>query len=341
MKTLLSYSDIGRQGGFVFAPFSPSADTPILLFDGKRRFNARLDRESISNFLSNHCRTNTGALNRFAGHQYDRKSYTEDFRSFIESMGRGDTDKIVLSRSVCMPLPEDMDIIGMFLKACGNAPASFVALVSSAAAGTWLVSTPELLLERDADTFHTVALAGTMDRSLAIGSPTAEGELTVWSEKNRQEQRYVCTYIADRLKGVFATVEEKGPYTVAAGNVVHLKSDFYVRSCHGADINTGRVVALLHPTPAVCGVPAEAAYHAITKMEHNDRRYYSGFCGEVETDGNCRLFVTLRCMEIFSDCCRLYAGGGILLESDMEEEWKETELKMKAMLDCLPQDKDK
>ena len=335
-----SCSDIGRQDGFVFAPFSPTADTPILLFDSRRRFNSRLDRESIFHFLSAHCRTNTGDLNRFAGHHYDKNSYTEDFRLFVESMKRGCTDKIVLSRSACIPLSEDMDVVGMFLKACRNAPVSFVALVSSAATGTWLVSTPELLLEKNADTFHTVALAGTMDRSLAAGCPAGEDGLSIWSKKNRVEQRYVCSYIADRLKGVFNAVEEIGPYTVTAGNVVHLKSDFYARSCRGTDISTGRVVALLHPTPAVCGVPAEAAYHAISRMEHNDRRYYSGFCGEVEASGSCRLFVTLRCMEIFSNCCRLYAGGGILAESDMEEEWKETELKMKAMQDCLSQDKE-
>ena len=160
-------------------------------------------------------------------------------------------------------------------------------------------------------------------------------DISCWSNKNIGEQQYVSSYIKKRLSNFFSDIEELGPTTISAGNVVHLRSDFFAEVDSISRISPGDIVRQLHPTPAVCGVPADESYCLINSKEHNDRRYYSGFCGVVETDGDSHLYVTLRCMEIFADCYKLYAGGGILAESNLEEEWRETELKMKTMMDCI------
>ena len=86
------------------------------------------------------------------------------------------------------------------------------------------------------------------------------------------------------------------PYTARAGQLVHLKTDFYFL-LKNTD-NIGNLLQELHPTPAVCGLPKEDAFRFILENEGYDRSYYSGFIGWLDTEGHTDLYVNLRCMEI-------------------------------------------
>ncbi|EKC80440.1 protein containing Chorismate binding protein, partial [human gut metagenome] len=98
----------------------------------------------------------------------------------------------------------------------------------------------------------------------------------------------------------------------------------------------GDVLDALYPTPAVCGIPKDEARRFILQYEHQSRKYYSGFVGPISPKGKTHLYVSLRCMNILDDgSCELYAGGGLLKESEMEKEWKETEAKMQTILSVL------
>lgn len=344
LKKLLSFSELGKADGFVFAPFRITEDTPAVFFDSHIRRLTELDYDKILRVVEdndNSCVPNEG-LKPYNGKLYDRYSYEEDFNSFKAAIKEKRIDKVVLSRSQVLKDDNKKNVIRLFLKACENNPDSFIVLISSDQTGVWLVATPEVLLERCGNVFHTIALAGTMDKRLVIPNNESEAiakvsdiDISCWSNKNIGEQQYVSSYIKKRLSNFFYDIEEIGPKTVSAGNVVHLRSDFFAEGDSITRISPGDIIGQLHPTPAVCGVPADESYCLINNKEHNDRRYYSGFCGVVETDGDSHLYVTLRCMEIFADCYKLYAGGGILAESNLEEEWRETELKMKTMMDCI------
>ena len=87
----------------------------------------------------------------------------------------------------------------------------------------------------------------------------------------------------------------------------------------------------------VCGIPKEAAKDFILSHEGIDRSYYSGFIGPLNINNETHLYVSLRCMQIMDNCCRLYAGGGLLSESKKESEWQETEAKLQTMLQLLQQ----
>ena len=93
----------------------------------------------------------------------------------------------------------------------------------------------------------------------------------------------------------------------------------------------GDLIACLHPTPTVCGLPKREAFQFIIHNEHRPRRYYSGFMGWLNPAGDTHLYVSLRCMNIADGSCRLYAGGGLLRDSVMEQEWQETEAKLETM----------
>jgi isochorismate synthase len=82
-------------------------------------------------------------------------------------------------------------------------------------------------------------------------------------------------------------------------------------------------------------MPKDEAKSFIMANESNERLYYSGFAGPLNLNGNTHLYVSLRCMQMQTNTCKLYAGGGILKESTEESEWKETEAKLSAMQQLL------
>ena len=81
----------------------------------------------------------------------------------------------------------------------------------------------------------------------------------------------------------------------------------------------------------MCGVPKEKAFQFILEHETTPRTYYTGFLGWLDPQGQTDLYVNLRCMQILLDAFVLYAGGGILSSSQVEDEWQETEKKMGTM----------
>jgi isochorismate synthase len=125
----------------------------------------------------------------------------------------------------------------------------------------------------------------------------------------------------------------KGPYTVHANNLVHLRTDFHFHL--SPNHSFGTVLSQLFPTPAVCGMPKEKAQQFILAHEHTPRKYYSGFVVPLHPEGHTHLYVTLRCMQISDGACELYAGGGLLKESSDMKEFEETKQKMQTMFALL------
>jgi isochorismate synthase len=269
--------------------------------------------------------------------------YTAAFAAFHQAIAAGRFAKLVLARTADEPAVATGSHLLLFHQACRLYPRLFVALVSTPQSGTWLVATPEILLENQGSQWRTIALAGTM--RLIGDDLNSEGEQLSWSVKDIREQHYVAAYIADTLRSQGIAFTEDGPHSVRAANLVHLRTDFtfslpsdtiYNNKC----TRVGSLLAALHPTPAVCGLPKADALQFILDNEPASRRYYSGFMGPVGMDSgqgdvSTHLYVTLRCMELCPDACRLYAGGGLLAESTVQKEWQETEAKLLTMRQLL------
>jgi menaquinone-specific isochorismate synthase len=95
------------------------------------------------------------------------------------------------------------------------------------------------------------------------------------------------------------------------------------------------VCAQLHPTPAVGGAPSAEALHLIDELENIERGWYAGGVGWVDAAGDGEFAVALRCGLLWEDGARLYAGVGVMPDSDPEAELAETELKFNALLGAL------
>ncbi len=147
----------------------------------------------------------------------------------------------------------------------------------------------------------------------------------------------VSDYVRDFfVRAGVTNLQEEGPRTVAAANVVHLQTLFRVDLPeHERLALANRVLDDLHPTSAVCGMPKHRALAFILEHEGYDRRFYSGFLGPVHMDGRSSLYVNLRCMQLDGGFASLYVGGGITAQSDPASEWRETEMKAETMLSVL------
>lgn len=310
-----SVAELDEEEGFVMAPFMVSRQHPVLVMHPDVVENHEIQ------FQQNHVSTKTTAPER----PTEKAAYASAFAKFHAETQAGKFGKIVLSRCSPTDLSNDRTPQDLFLKACNIYPYQFVALVCLHQAGTWLMATPEILLDGNPEEWHTMALAGTMKRQEGISDVSK----TEWTKKNRDEQQYVSTYIKDVLSKHADHISEQGPYTVAAAHLLHLRTDFTFKLNNTT--NVGALIEALYPTPAVCGIPKEKARAFISAYEQIDRKYYSGFCGPLSLHGENHLYVALRCMEIVGKTANLYAGGGILHDSNMEREWKETQTKMLTM----------
>lgn len=318
-EVLFSVAELNGKEGFVIAPFSPSCDCPVLLIHpDESRLLAISDERAVSSSES-----------ELEESIPARDIYAEDFECFHRELEKGTFRKIVLARKATLRMA-DKDFEKLFMKACRMYPRLFVALVYTPQSGMWLMATPEILLKGEQGKMQTMSLAGTQkaEPSRTIADYPIAG--VEWSLKNREEQQYVTDYIEDCIRAFSDDYQLKGPYTTMAANLYHLRTDitFLLRD----EGKLGDVIHALYPTPAVCGIPKDEARQFILQHEYQSRKYYSGFVGPISPQGKTHLFVSLRCMNILPEgICELYAGGGLLKESEMEKEWKETEAKMQTI----------
>ncbi len=315
-KRLFSCEELNGQCGFVFAPFVPSHDDPIFLFSP----------DHVGTFCQDACPVTDVSWQLSPMSCHEREDYAVDFANFHAQLLSGEYDKIVLARCSRMHCGE-VDARQLFIRACQRYPRLFVSLVCLSDTDAWLMATPEVLLSGSVSQWHTMALAGTMAYSDELLSRSVE---QVWSPKNLMEQEYVSSYITERIEQFSADFNANGPYTMRAAGLMHLRTDFDFLLPDTSSL--GRALSVLHPTPAVCGMPKEAAQRFIVGSEAFPRHYYSGFLGPIAPQGDTHLFVSLRCMHLQSDGrVDFYAGGGLLRDSVEEDEWRETEAKMQTM----------
>lgn len=255
----------------------------------------------------------------------DKNNFESTVAKGIQAIKNKEFKKVVLSRKEIIEL-ENFDLLKTFEKLVQLYPNTFVYCFYHPKVGTWMGATPEQLVKANVNVFETMALAGTQKD---YGS-----EKIVWEKKEKEEQQYVTDYIVDQLQEVALEVSVTEPYSLKAGSVWHLKTDIW--GVLNAGFSLKQVVRLLHPTPAVCGLPKEVSKAFILENENYDRTFYTGFLGELNTSFavdsvSSDLFVNLRCMQICDSQAHLYMGCGITKDSIPENEWMESVNKSMTM----------
>lgn len=262
-----------------------------------------------------------------------KKEYVDLVNHCKDFIEKGYYQKIVPSRRGEHKTNRDFHPVKEFLKLSDAYENAFVSLVYIPNHGLWIGATPELLIAvEDRTKFKTIALAGTQE--LLPNTPIAQ---TAWTQKEIEEQALVSRYIVNCFKQIrLRDFNEKGPKTVKAGNLIHLKTIFEVDMEEVAFPQLGTVMLdLLHPTSAVCGMPMLPAAKFLKENEGYDRQYYSGYLGPVNYENNTQVYVNLRCARIYRHRLILFAGAGVTEDSEAEKEWNETAIKFETLLNVI------
>jgi len=242
----------------------------------------------------------------------------------------GEFNKVVLARELLLKTDQPIDVSAV-LRRLNQA---FSTAIIFAVDG-FIGASPELLVSREVDLVRAHPLAGTAPRS---SDPVRDAELAValnLSTKDQREHRITIDWLLDTLLPYCSYVDaEPEPAIITLPNVHHLGTRVEGRLSSPA-VSVLELVAALHPTPAVGGDPQDLALKVINTAEPGDRGLYAGPVGWVDGEGNGEFAVGLRSSHVTGDAASIWAGVGVVGESDPESELAETRAKFQAMLGAL------
>lgn len=325
--------DIESNSGFVIARFE-SAKTGLAKlikpdfvltegdnFDNELNFINSLPNKDEYHFNDNYNISESDYLNR------------ADY--IINKLKEDKLQKVVLSRVAQKNIDKNLVFSDLIIRLKEKYNDAFVYIFYLPGDGIWCGASPETLFKVTNNFVITDALAGTKLADEKNNDP-------VWTMKEKEEQHFVTMFIESVLSSLsINNFERNGPITINAGNLFHLQTIFKI-PIDEVKNKTGKLIAGLHPTPAVCGIPKAEAYLLIQKAEQHERRYYTGFLGpwnlkngSTDNHNECQLFVNLRCAELDKNKINLYVGGGLTSASSPKAEYEETVHKSQTLLSVV------
>ncbi len=242
----------------------------------------------------------------------------------------GDLEKAVLARELRLRTDHPIDIATVIDRLRSSYPAAILFSVDG-----FVGASPELLVARDGDVVRAHPLAGTAPRSSDPTTDAAHAAGLLGSKKDRWEHRITIDWLLDTLLPFCSYVDaEPEPTIVTLANVHHLGTRVEGR-LSAPSSSVLELVTALHPTPAVGGQPQDVALALIERLERANRGRYAGPCGWVDGAGNGGFAVSVRSAEISGTEARIFAGVGVVGDSDPAAELAETRSKFQAMLGAL------
>jgi menaquinone-specific isochorismate synthase len=278
--------------------------------------------------------------NGAAGVRIAPRSTDEAFEAMVadsvRAIASGEVAKVVVARQVDVQMGRPIDI-GALLRGWHHLEPNCAVFSLPTPEGQFVGASPELLVERIGRRVLSRPLAGTTDRVHAVAGPLPRELLA--STKDNAEHRLVVDGIGEILDRLCSelTVPSR-PDLVHLHNITHLGTSLVgtlAARPHGTVPSALELVAELHPTPAVGGVPRDRALALISRLEPYSRGHYAGPVGYVDARGDGRWMLGLRAMTVAGSEARLTAGVGVVEGSRPRTELAETTLKLTAAFDAL------
>ena len=261
-------------------------------------------------------------------------AWTAAVESAAARLRAGEAAKVVLAREV-MARGDGVVAAGMVARSLRAAyPSCFIYLVTGADGTAFIGASPELLVRRSANRAIAQPMAGSVARGSSEADDNRLARQLEESAKDGAEHRLVADFVVDALRPFANAVSAQPPEVVRFTNIQHLATTVAAELSEPA-ADALELAAALHPTPAVGGWPREAADVLIDELETMERGWYAGAVGWMDARGDGEFAVALRCGLLWEDGARLYAGVGVMPDSDAARELDETELKFKALLTAL------
>lgn len=248
----------------------------------------------------------------------------------------GELGKVVLARDVAGTAAQPIDVRQVLARLAGGYPSTWAFHVDGLVGAT-----PELLVRRERGLATSRVLAGTIRRHGEQSDEVALAQALAESSKDLAEHEYAVASVADALAPFCSGMNVPDqPYVLKLPNVMHLASDV-TGVCDRGDDAAGRgasalaLAAALHPSAAVCGTPTVSALGLIRALEQLDRGRYAGPVGWIDSSGDGEWGIALRCGRVSGRTVQVFAGCGIVADSEPEAEVAETRAKLVPMVEAL------
>lgn len=268
--------------------------------------------------------------------------YKDGVTKGLSYIARGYMSKLVLSRSLRITCPTPIDIPRLLSNLAYHNTHGYTFAVGRSDADshhavlpeckTFLGASPELLVLRSGRSVTANPLAGSRPRGQTPHDDKRLADELLASAKDVHEHQVVVNAVAAALRPYCKTLNiPDSPCLMHTETMWHLSTKLTGELRENATSSLELALAL-HPTPAVCGAPTEAARQAIGEIEPFDRGLFTGIVGWCDARGDGEWAVAIRCAEAEANSLHLYAGAGIVAGSKPEEELDETAAKFRTML---------
>ncbi len=256
----------------------------------------------------------------------ERDGWAEMVRWALDAIDERRLEKVVLARQVELGLARPVDPMRVLHHVKAATPGCFHFAFRPDTGHTFMGASPERLFRWTGDQVVSEAIAGTRGRGDTPEADAALREELLTSEKERREHRFVQEAIEAVLEALCTSIESPdtpSELVLARGRHLHARITGALR----ADVTVAELLDALHPTPAVGGVPHEAALSAIRDQEPFDRGWYAGPVGWIGPEA-AEFAVAIRSGLVQSDRLALFSGAGIVAGSVPDREWEEIEQKI-------------
>ncbi|REB06372.1 isochorismate synthase [Sporosarcina sp. BI001-red] len=262
-----------------------------------------------------------------------KEHYLKAVKQITEKIQTGEAEKVVIARKLALQFEQPILPVSA-LQSVSNEQRDSYNFGLENGSQFFFGATPERLIEiKDGQAF-SACVAGSIKRGSSADEDQQLGKELLGDKKNREEHQYVV----DMITGVFESLcasytSSTRPKLMKVRDIQHLHTP--VQGQLGEESSIFQFVKALHPTPALGGVPAPIAMELIRQEEDLDRGYYAAPVGWTDTSGNGEFAVAIRSALLEQENAWLYAGGGIVADSDPTEEYEETWVKFRPMLRAL------
>ncbi len=252
----------------------------------------------------------------------------------LEAIAAGTLGKIVLAHTLEVTSPQPFQVSASLRNLRRLHPDCYCFSVGNGQGQTFLGASPERLLCIAEGDLQTEALAGSAPRGETPREDEQLARSLLQNPKERHEHHLVAEFILERLQSLGLNPQAIAvPRLRQLANIQHLLTP--IQATVPPQVHPLDLVAQLHPTPAVAGVPRQVACDQIRRWEPFDRSLYAAPLGWLDHRGNCEFIVGIRSALLDGDRARLFAGAGVVSGSDPDRELTEVELKFQTLLSAL------